>query len=136
MAQLLGALSYIPKVCGFNSWQGTYLGFGFDPDQGMCKGNRLMLLSHMDVSLSPPFPLSKMIWCLLHNSLYLGQLSASFQGLSPPSPTQIHVYIHTYTQSHPFTLVQAGNPVSPNSHIIPHPHSVPASSCPGFAPGT
>ena len=58
--QLIGALSRKLKGFGFDSGQGTYLGCWFVH----AKGNRLMFLSHIAVSLPlclPPFPSLKSV---------------------------------------------------------------------------
>ena len=48
------------KGAGLIPGQGTHLGRGFDPCQGAHGSNRLMLLSHISVSLLfPPSSLSK-----------------------------------------------------------------------------
>ena len=53
------------KVVGLIPGQGTYLGFGFDPQSGhIQEGNQLMFLSHISVSLfSLPLPLKTVKKC-------------------------------------------------------------------------
>lgn len=50
-------------------------------------------------------------WCLLYNSLYLGHLSANFQGSSSSPNTHAYIYTHIHSVT-PTHLAQAGNPVS------------------------
>ena len=49
-AQLVGALSHMPKGCKFDSSQGTYTGCGFDPHSGCEQGGHGVFLSHINIS--------------------------------------------------------------------------------------
>ena len=59
VAQLVGTLSHKPKGCGFNSWSGHMPELWVQPRvQAHARGNQLMFLYHINVSLLLSLPSS------------------------------------------------------------------------------